>query len=410
MGQNSPGHPASPQTTGLGQSKTRRLRVDVTRAIVENGSMYTGTNAMRKTRVVAVGGAVLLLLALGLFVARPAWTPPIRDEHGDVRSGSVATLESVHIGGMEQWILVRGKDISNPVLLWLHGGPGAPQIPLARHFNGALEDEFVVVHWDQRGAGKSNPRDFDQQTMSMEQFIDDTHELTLFLKERFDKDKIYLLGHSWGSQLGIKVVQEYPEDYHAYVAVGQVVTPHIGQEIGRAWLLEQIQQEGNENDLERLRALGAPPYNDHEQYVAYARMIDAYGGDFDVSMGHLLWVALRAPEYRASDVLAALQGMNRGSGPMWAEPAYQSFNAIEDMPRLNVPVYFFNGRHDYITPLAATRQYFDQLEAPEGKELVIFEESAHTPFMAEPEAFNQALFEVKQAVADERSGLFNGEN
>lgn len=365
---------------------------------------------MRQIRAVAIVGAVFLMFTLGLFLARPAWTPPIRDEHGAVRSGSIAALESVHIGGMEQWILIRGNDVSNPVLLWLHGGPGAPQMPLARHFNAGLEEEFIVVHWDQRGAGKSNRTDFDEQTMTMQQFIDDTNQLTQFLKQRLGKEKIYLLGHSWGSQLGIKMVQEYPEDYHAYVAVGQVVAPQVGQEIGRAWLLEEMEAQGHEKELERLRALGPPSYSDHEQYVTYARMIDAYGGDFDVSMARLLWLALRAPEYRASDVLAALKGMNRGSGPMWDDPAYQSFNAMEDVPELLVPVYFLNGRHDYITPLAATRQYFDQLHAPAGKELSVFEESAHTPFMAEPEAFNRALFEVKQAVSDERSDSINGEN
>lgn len=87
-------------------------------------------------------------------------------------------------------------------------------MPVTRYFNGALEDEFVVVHWDQRGVGKSNRRDFDERTMTMQQFIDDTHQLTQFLKQRLGKDEIYLLGHSWGSQLGIKVVQSYPEDYH----------------------------------------------------------------------------------------------------------------------------------------------------------------------------------------------------
>jgi pimeloyl-ACP methyl ester carboxylesterase len=332
-----------------------------------------------------------------MFVGRRGATPPIKDDNGKVVPGSIASLEKVQLGGIEQWILIRGQDASNPILLWLHGGPGAAQMPVARTFNGDLEKVFVVVHWDQRGAGKSNAPDFDEQTMTLQQFIDDAHELTLYLKTRFHREKIYLVGHSWGAQLGIKVAQAYPEDYYAYVGVGQVVAPALSQEVGRAWLLAQIEEKGDEKNLEGLQALGAPPYMGQDDYVTYARMIDAYGGDFDVDMGKLFWIALRAPEYTAGDLLAAFRGMNRGSGPMWGSDEYQSYNTIEDIPQLRLPVYFFNGRHDYITPLQVTQHYFELLEAPEGKKLVIFEQSAHTPFMAEAEKFNRELISVKQA-------------
>ena len=238
--------------------------------------------------------------------------------------------------------------------------------------------------------------------MTLQQFIDDTHELTLFLEERFQREKIYLLGHSWGSQPGIKVVQAYPEDYHACIGVSQVVAPLLSQEIGRAWLQTQIEENGNEKDLARLEALGTPPYTDHDSYVTYAGMIDACGGDFDVDMGKLLSIALRAPEYSAGDLLTAFRGMNRGSGPMWDSPDYQSYNAMEDVPQLLVPVYFFNGRNDYITPLQATQKYFELLDAPKGKKLVIFDESAHTPFMGEAEKFNRELLGVIEAVERRR--------
>lgn len=153
-----------------------------------------------------------IALAFGLFAASvaawalwPASTPAITDD-GDPVGGSIATLEPVPIGGMEQWLLIRGRHSANPVLLWLHGGPGASEMPVVPHYNRALEEEFVVVHWDQRGAGKSNPRDFDESTMTFERFVQDAHELTRHLKRRFGKKKIYLLGHSWGSHLGLVAV------------------------------------------------------------------------------------------------------------------------------------------------------------------------------------------------------------
>jgi pimeloyl-ACP methyl ester carboxylesterase len=281
------------------------------------------------------------------------------------------------------------------VLLWLHGGPGAAQMPVANAFNGALEQEFVVVHWDQRGAGKSNPPDFDESSMTFQQYLDDTHTLTGYLQQRFGQQKIYLLGHSWGSQIGLRLVQVYPEDYHAYIGVSQVIEAGLAQQVGYDWLREQIQARGDEKALRQLEALGKPPYRDHATFVSYVQLVDAYGGDFDVSMLKLFWAAVRAPEYNLADMQAWLRGANRGSGPMWHDPSCQYFNALADVPRLEIPVYFFNGQNDYNTPLQVTRAYFDALEAPAGKTLVVFENSAHTPFMAEAQKFNQELLRLK---------------
>ena len=139
---------------------------------------------------------IIIMLSLFFIGCASVSTQLIRDEKGNVIPESIASLQKVKLGGMDQWILIRGYDVSNPILLWLHGGPGAAQMPVAHHFNGDLEKDFVVVHWDQRGAGKSNPKDFDEQTMTLEQFISDAHELTQYLKKRFHKRKIYLLGHS----------------------------------------------------------------------------------------------------------------------------------------------------------------------------------------------------------------------
>ena len=127
---------------------------------------------------------------------------------------AVSELKAVEIGGLEQWILIRGEDQSNSVLLWLHGGPGSAQMAVHRKFNKELEKEYVVVHWDQRGAGKSNHIGFREETMTLERFIEDAHELTDYLKDRFDQEKIFLLGHSWGTQFGILTVQRYPADYY----------------------------------------------------------------------------------------------------------------------------------------------------------------------------------------------------
>ncbi len=339
--------------------------------------------------------SVILLLFIYIIALKQSHssTPPIKDNKGNVIPESIASLEMVELGDINQCILIRGNNLSNPILLWLHGGPGSAQMPVAHYFNGALEKDFIVVHWDQRGAGKSNPGNFDNQTMTFEQFLNDAHQLTQYLKKHFNKEKIYLIGHSWGTQLGSKLVYTYPDDYYAYVAVSQVVNPLLSHNVSYTWLYKQIEEKGKPKDFKYLEELGTPPFTVHQDYVNFAKMVDTYGGGMDVSMVKLAWIALRAPEYRLSDYIAWFQGANRGSGPMWKSSL--SFNLIQEVPRLLVPVYFFSGRNDYNTPLQLVEEYFEMLDAPKGKQLVRFEKSAHTPFMGEAEKFNRELIRVK---------------
>ncbi len=320
-------------------------------------------------------------------------TEPFKDSSGEVIPGSIAALEKVELGGMEQWILIRGENEDNPVLLWLHGGPGAAQMPTARHFNGNLESEFIVVHWDQRGAGKSNPPCFDETTMTVNQYIEDTIELTIHLKERFDREKIYLLGHSWGTQIGILAAADNPEHYYAYIGMSQLVDPRRAQELAYQWLLNKITNDSNGKDLEKLNRLGYPRYLDHADYVEFAGLIDKYDGNMDVGFGSLALVALQSPEYKFQDYYYWLQGATRGSGPMWEES--QDFILFHSVTRIDIPVYFFSGAKDRNTPLSLVEEYLSSLEAPAGKELVVFSNSAHTPFMAEPELFHRELIRVK---------------
>lgn len=350
---------------------------------------------MKKTWLV-VWVIVIALLAAGLYYKRGSRTVPIRDVSGKPLPHSVAALESVELGGMRQWILVRGRDARNPLLLWLHGGPGAAQMSVAQRFNADLEEAFVVVHWDQRGAGKSNPPDFDPASMTFAQYVSDAHQLTQLLKDRFGAEKIYLLGHSWGTQVGIRLAQAYPQDYYAYIGVSQVVNAAAAQQIGYTWLEEKLQQRGDRRGLAQLQTLGAPPYRDHDAYVRYINLVDTCGGGFDLPFSSLAWAALMAPEYSLADMLAWLQGANRGSGTMWDDPEYAAFDALTQIPRLDLPVYFFSGRKDYNTPLELVQRYAAALDAPEGKQVVVFEASAHTPFLAEGGRFYAQMRRVRE--------------
>jgi len=330
----------------------------------------------------------IVFAATLIFIGCKAQTDPIKG------SGSVSELKSVEIGEMEQWILIRGEDSSNPVLLWLHGGPGAAQMPVHHAYNKALEKEFVVVHWDQRGAGKSNHSGFDENSMSLNRFIEDTHELTAWLKDRFDQEKIFLLGHSWGTQLGILTVQRYPEDYHGFISVAQVVHPQRAEEISYEWLSKQVEERGSSRQMRKFDELGPPLYDEHDRYVTFAKMKDSFGGSMDVGMGRLVWISFRANEYTIGDYVKWLRGANRGSGPMWKE--LRDFDLFRDVPSIDIPVWFIVGENDYNTPAELVEEYYRFVEAPEGKTLIVMAGVAHTPFLGDPERFNQLIMNIKK--------------
>lgn len=304
---------------------------------------------------------------------------------------SVAELLPLEIGGMQQWLLIRGQSRENPVLLWLHGGPGSAQMPIHHAYTKDLEKKYIVVHWDQRGAGKSNHAKFREETMTVGRFVEDVHELTKYLKKRFDKEKIVLLGHSWGTQIGILAADQYPEDYLAFISVGQVVHPQRSDSLSYNWLIKTVQEKGSEKQKDQFKALGKPPFEEHDTYVAFARMKDDFGGGMDVGMGSLLWKAIGSKEYTLVDYIKWFRGANRGSGPMWQES--RDFNLFEDIPVLEVPVWFIVGEQDYNTPIALIEDYCKFLDAP-AKHLIIMDGCAHTPFIGDPEQFNREIFSI----------------
>ncbi len=347
---------------------------------------------LKKTLLAVLIIFCLCIAAALLFLGIKPAARPFYDQKGKLVANSIARLEAIEINGMKQWISIRGRDRNNPVLLWLHGGPGAAQMPLSHFLDQELEEAYVVVHWDQRGAGKSNHRGFSEQDMTVEQFKNDAIFLIDYLIEELDQEKIYLLGHSWGTQLGIKLVDAYPDQFHSYVGVSQVVDNRRAVEIAICWVRQKMEEAKDDQGLTKLESLHDPGTYHHD-YRQLAQMVGHYGGNFDQSFASLAMIAFRAPEYHFADYYRMLKGMNRGGGPLHAQGIMEPFNYAASIDALNVPVYFFMGQHDYNTPLVLAEQYYQQLQAP-SKELVVFHHSAHTPFIAESEKFSQSLIDI----------------
>jgi len=205
----------------------------------------------------------LLLLLVVLFVLMlifPSWTPDIKGDRGEALPNSVSLLERVELGGIEQSVLIRGKYNHNPIVLFLHGGPGYPQIAYARKYQEKLEQDFVVVNWDQRGSGKSYHWNMTDDDLQIEKLVEDTRELTAYLQRKFNQPRIFIVGHSWGSLLATLTVQKYPELYYAYIGVGQVANSPLGEQVSYRFALEEANRQNDEQAIEELTSIGPPPY------------------------------------------------------------------------------------------------------------------------------------------------------
>jgi len=339
---------------------------------------------MKKAEDFKILSALVLILAIAM-ISCVAKTPPIKTPN------AIASLEKVNLGGVDQWILIRGTDIKNPVLLHLHGGPGDSEMPMEHYFGVELEKHFVFVMWDQRGAGKSYSAKIPKETMTIDQFVSDAHELTLVLKKRFSADKIYLMGHSWGTILGTLLVQKYPEDYYTYVGIGQCVDILRNEEISYQFVLKEAKTRKNKSALKDLEEIGPPPYKDISGLITKQRWLRKFGGMFHDPKGmrKLYQIALKSPEYTLPDFLNYYNGSFRAVQAIWDEMTKVNF--LDQAPRLEVPVYFFEGRHDYGTSWELMQEYYEKLDAPNGKHLIWFENSAHSPNLEEPEKFSEVM-------------------
>ncbi|MBF0287237.1 MAG: alpha/beta hydrolase [SAR324 cluster bacterium] len=344
--------------------------------------------------LISLGGLAAILL-FAMIMISPGTTPRIEDDTGREIQGSVAAIENVELGNLKQFVLMRGRNVKNPVLLMLHGGPGTPQGPHFVYHNKELEKHFIVVNWDQRGAGRSFSPGISKETMTIEQLISDTHELTQYLKRRFQQNKIYLLGHSWGSYLGIRTVDLYPEDYYAYIGIGQVTDHKKSETLSYQFVLKTAKESGNQEAIKELEGLEAPingRYKDGPMaMLQQRRWVREFGGaaynpeDFNNLIGKPL-VFFR--EYSFLDKLGYFDG-EEFSVKLLYDPMLD-FNVMNEISELKIPIYILQGRRDYQTAFVLVKEYLEKLKAPH-KELIPFEKSAHLVPYEEPDRFHDVL-------------------
>jgi pimeloyl-ACP methyl ester carboxylesterase len=313
----------------------------------------------------------------------------------------IDTLEGVQLGGITQWIRVRGADASNPVLLLMQQGPGLPIINDARRLEHLLrlEEAFTVIYWDQRGTGLSSPslrKNSHQFEISVTRMVDDTVTLLELLRDRFG-GKTFVTGFSFGATFAAYAAVQRPELVAALVAAGMDIDVPAAENNAYAFAVDAARQRGNRRAIRQLEAIGPPPHTTRKQFTTRARWAINFGGvttnaNFSSLLRELVLSLVRSPDYSPADVIRTLRGMSASQAALLPELA--TTDLVRTMPRLDVPLVMAQGRLDQVAPGAAAQRFHDSLTAP-SKQLVWFESSAHTPHLEEPAKFRDLLMNVR---------------
>jgi pimeloyl-ACP methyl ester carboxylesterase len=328
-----------------------------------------------------------------LQLASPGKPTPFVDENGKPLAGSMAEKVFVSINGVEQGMLIMSKDTTHPVLLYLHGG--MPETFLTQKYPTGLEDYFTVVWWEQRGSGLSYHPDNPLEPVTEEQLISDTLALTNTLRNRFGKEKIFLMGHSGGSFIGIQAAARAPELYYAYLGVAQMSNQLKSEQLAYNYMLEQFKENRNSEMVRKLEE--APVTMVGGTPAAYLALRDEAMHSLGIGTTHtmnsvlngIFLPSLTFRGYTLPEKINLWLGKSRsGVSPLWDVMLSTDLN--QKVTELSIPVYFFEGIYDYTCSYTLARGYFDQLKAPI-KGFYTFEQSAHSPLFEEPEKMDRIL-------------------
>jgi pimeloyl-ACP methyl ester carboxylesterase len=356
------------------------------------------------TAIVLLVAILLIGFAVFLLLISPGRPNQMRDDVGNVIEGSVSERAFVEINGVRQGMVIQGADLANPVLLFLHGGPGMPQFFFTDTHPTQLARHFTVVWWEQRGAGMSFAPDIPSTSMTMDQMIADTIAVADYLRDRFGQERIYLLGHSWGSFLGLQVAAAAPDRFDAYVGMAQVAHQLQSEEMAHAAMLEVYRARGDASMVRRLEA--AQVSIEGGLSDAYMRLRDsAMHGlgagttrDMRSVVTGVFLPVWRCRAYTVREKINIWRGLAFTRRHLWDQ--FLRTNLTDEITRVEIPIYFLVGKHDLTANAALSRALFDGLDAPM-KGFYTFEFSAHSPLFEESErAIEILLQDVLRGRAD----------
>lgn len=332
-------------------------------------------------------GLLSLVLIGGFFVMRQlSFQSTLSLAEAVNQQGGISEMREVSLGGISQYIAIEGENRDNPVCLFLHGGPGLslPYGVSSRHQVGTVSSHCNVVYWDQRGAGKTYSQNKEAVDFTYAQLESDAKELIAYLREEFDQEKIYLIGYSWGSVLGLRLAAKIPEQLAGYFGLSQVVSSRDSERLLYDWLLDEFETTGRHQLVTQLKKLGLPPYQKESSQQAFQEVMtqsNAYvkwnEGLPNVNILHWIFQVLTCPDLsmtEAYDTLFRASNQTLTKSAYWEE--LQAVDLLTEIQEIQIPLYFATGAGDYICPVSLVEKLMDQVVAPE-KEVLILEHSAH---------------------------------
>lgn len=309
------------------------------------------------------------------------------------------STETVEFNGQKYFLRIRTANIVNPVVLFLHGGCGSPDRAHVIKYQSPLAKNFTLVAWDQRGSGLAyNKSEAKTLSITKDVIVEDAYHVVQYLKQRFAKEKIIVVGHSWGSALGVWLVQRCPEDIQAYVGIGQVVDYVKNEETSYLWTLEEAKRAGDKKSVKILTEIGCPENgvykNNHTASLYKQRAVLHKMGGATYKNRKPYWIELLRhdvplilKEYGLTGAKKYIKGLSYSIAQPMAKDNPDFMNTAK---RLDVPVYLMMGHHDLNCVYALAESWYNALTAPE-KRLIWFEDSAHSPQWEESETWNKAF-------------------
>lgn len=331
---------------------------------------------------------ILICILIGLcvlLISSPGKPKPFLNKNGSVLEGSISEKVFLTIGGIKQGMFIKGKNISNPVLLYLHGG--MPDYFLTQRYPTGLEEYFTVVWWEQRGSGISYSADIPHESMTLEQMVSDTKEVTNYLRKRFVQEKIYLMGHSGGTFIGIQAAARFPELFHAYIGVAQMSNQLESEKLAYEYMLREFKANGNDRMVRKLEA--APVSLEKGIPKAYLALRDIAMHQLGIGtmrnmhsvISGILLPSLMCHDYSIGEKFNMWLGKSHsGVSTLWN--TMLSTNLGNDLTDFKIPIYFFHGLYDYTVSYTLAKAYYEQIHAPV-KGFYTFVQSAHSPLFEE---------------------------
>lgn len=310
-----------------------------------------------------------------------------------INENGISEINSIKIGGINQSILIQGEDLTNPVLLFLHGGPSLPLPGVSSRGSNytivtntkELVKHYIVVFWDQRGTGKSFDKSIPKHSMNFSQFVSDTVEVTDYLRKRFNKEKIFLAGHSWGSLIGLKTASENPEKFYSYIGLSQIVSWTENDRLGLLWAKQEAEKRNNKKALQELNSVGEPPFDESfKQWGVLRKWQQRFGtiihsDEFikGPSLFSITLSMLRSKDYSVRDMYHTFY---KGFKLVYSDDfikEIQQINFAETTTKIDIPVTFIHGAKDIHVFGDLTQSYFNQLDGMMGKQLIWMDKSGH---------------------------------